>query len=293
MAATESLVSVVVLTHNRRDEILTTLERLQMNLAGDLSIPITVVDNGSSDGSAQVIRQRFPDVTVVASNRNLGAAGRNLGVDRVRTPYVAFCDDDTCWEPGAISRAVGILERNPLIAVVNGRILVGPTGRTDATCEVMSNSPLGMVDEHCLLLGFMAGACVMRTHYFRAAGGYWQKFFIGGEEALLSLDFATRGWHMVYAPEVVIRHMPSPNRNAAQRRHLLVRNAIWTGWMRLPVSSAWQESMRALATVPTWGQRMRVGMEVLLGIVPVLQGRRVIPPHVQTMRHMLQSNMSQ
>src|SRR5690606_12222888 len=79
MAVTGSLVSVVVLTYNRRDEVLITLERLQANLAGDLSIPIIVVDNGSPDGTAQAIRQRFPAVTVVASHCNLGAAGRNLG----------------------------------------------------------------------------------------------------------------------------------------------------------------------------------------------------------------------
>ena len=293
MAADQSPVSVVVLTYNRRDEVLITLDRLQASLAGDLPIPVIVVDNGSPDGTAQAIRERFPDVTVVASNRNLGAAGRNLGVDRVQTPYVAFCDDDTCWEPGAIQRAVDILERNSRIAVVNARVLVGPDGRPDATCEAMADSPLGMVGEHKVLLGFMAGACVMRTKYFRAVGGYWQRLFIGGEETLMALDFASRGWHMVYAPEVVTRHLPSPNRNAGQRRHLLVRNAIWTAWMRLPVASAWQESMRALATVPSWTQRIRVCMEALAGIAPVLQGRRVVPLHVQTMRLMLQGNTPQ
>lgn len=288
----QPLVSVVVLTYSRRDEVLSTLERLQANLAGGPPVPIVVVDNGSSDGTAQAIRQRFPTITVVASNRNLGAAGRNLGVDRVRTPYVAFCDDDTCWEPGALQRAVDILEQDARIAVVSARILVGPGGQPDATCEAMAQSPLGRLGEHPVLLGFMAGACVMRTQCFQAVGGYWPRLFIGGEEALLALDFASRGWHMVYAPEVVTRHLPSPNRNAAQRRHLLVRNAIWTAWMRLPVVSAWQESVRALATVPTWGQRIRIGMEVLTGMAPVLQSRRVIPRHVQAMRHMLQSNTS-
>jgi len=292
MPATKPLVSVVVLTYNRRDEVLVTLERLQANLAGDSSVPIILVDNGSSDGTAQAIRQRFPAVTVVASNRNLGAAGRNLGVDRVGTPYVAFCDDDTCWEAGAIQRAVDILEEHSSIAVVNARILVGPEGRPDPTCDAMACSPLGAVGGHKMLLGFMAGACVMRAQCFQSVGGYWQRLFIGGEESLLALDFATRGWHMVYAPQVVTRHMPSPNRNAAQRRHLLARNAIWTAWMRLPIASAWEESMRALTSVPTWGQRMKTGMEVLAGIAPVLQSRRVIPHHVQTMRHMLQGSTS-
>nr|MBF0682457.1 glycosyltransferase [Pseudomonas sp.] len=293
MPSTQARVSVVVLTHNRRDEVLATLQCLLANLAGDAPVPVIVVDNGSSDGTAQAIRQAFPDITVVLSNRNLGAAGRNLGVDRVRTPYVAFCDDDTCWEPGAVQRAAGILDQNPHIAVVNAHILVGPERRSDPTCTAMAGSPLGCIGEYRLLLGFMAGACVMRTQCFLAAGGYWQKLFIGGEETLLALDFAAKGWHMVYAPEVVTRHLPSPRRNAPQRRHLLVRNAIWTAWLRMPASSAWQESARALRAVPTWHQRLHVVMAVLAGAVPVLQGRRVIPRNVQSMRRMLQSTISQ
>lgn len=288
MSCADPRVSVVVLTFNRRDEVLATLAGLRGNLADAPSVPIIVVDNGSVDSTAQAIRQKFPDVTLVESPRNLGAAGRNLGVEKVHTPYVAFCDDDTCWQPGALQCAADILDEHPSVALVNARILVGPEKRTDTACASMADSPLGEVGGRRLLLGFMAGASVMRTQCYRAVGGYWPPFFIGGEETLLALDLAARGWQMVYAPEVLTRHWPSVNRNAGTRRHMLARNAIWTAWMRLPLHAAARESARTLMSIPSPRQRAQVLLAVLAGLLPVLQRRRVIPSDVQAMRNLLQ-----
>src|SRR5262245_34272344 len=60
------------------------------------------------------------------SERNLGAAGRNAGVRAARTPYVALCDDDAWWAPGALARAAHLLDVHPTLAVVCARVLVGP-----------------------------------------------------------------------------------------------------------------------------------------------------------------------
>lgn len=101
-------VSVVVLTFNRADQVLDTLARLA---ALPDRIDIVVVDNASSDDTAERIRQAFPFVELVIAPANMGAAGRNLGVARVRTEYVAFCDDDTWWDAGSLTRAADILMR--------------------------------------------------------------------------------------------------------------------------------------------------------------------------------------
>ena len=85
-------VSVVVLTYNRREEVLRTLTHLAALAERP---PIIVVDNASSDGTAQAVARTFPHVEVLRQSRNLGAAGRNAGVERAGTPYVAFSDDDT------------------------------------------------------------------------------------------------------------------------------------------------------------------------------------------------------
>ena len=65
---------------------------------------------------------------LIAARRNLGAVGRNLALRRVTTPYVAFCDDDTWWEPGSLTLAADALDAHPDVAAVTARIVVEPAG---------------------------------------------------------------------------------------------------------------------------------------------------------------------
>ena len=115
--------TVAVITRNRREELLHTLGLLA---ALPERPPVIVVDNGSSDGTAAAVRRAHPQVDVIAARRNLGAVGRNLAVRRVTTPYVAFCDDDTWWEPGSLALAADMLDRHPDLASVTARIVVEP-----------------------------------------------------------------------------------------------------------------------------------------------------------------------
>jgi glycosyltransferase involved in cell wall biosynthesis len=103
-------VAVAVITRNRCREVLCALGRLS-------ELPerpqIAVVDNGSSDGTAAAIRQRFPQVELICVAENLGAGARNLAVERLPRNYVAFCDDDMWWTPGCLSRAADLLVAHP------------------------------------------------------------------------------------------------------------------------------------------------------------------------------------
>ncbi|NGO15594.1 glycosyltransferase family 2 protein, partial [Streptomyces sp. HC44] len=131
--------TVVVITHNRRTELLRTLEHLAELPEGP---PVIVTDNASTDGTAEEVARRHPDVRLLRPGRNLGAVGRNLAVRHVRTPYVAFCDDDTWWAPGALSRAADLLDRHGRLAAVTARILVEPRGTEDPIVEELRNSPI-------------------------------------------------------------------------------------------------------------------------------------------------------
>src|SRR5216684_8824778 len=73
--AVDSRSSVVVLTHNRVDEVLRSIARLTRDVPES---SIVVVDNGSRDGTSGALARSFPNVTVVRAGTNLGAAGRNL-----------------------------------------------------------------------------------------------------------------------------------------------------------------------------------------------------------------------
>jgi GT2 family glycosyltransferase len=273
--------ALVVLTHNRRGEVLKTLDRLT---GLERAFPVCVVDNGSDDGSADAIARDFPAVELVRLPRNLGAAGRNFGVRRMHSRYIAFCDDDTWWEEGALTRAVEIMDAHPKLGVATARILVGPENREDPTSTLMADSPLAntLSIPGSETTGFMAGACVMRRDAFLAAGGYEPRFFLGGEESLLALDIQARGWRLGYLPDLVLHHHPSRFRDASARRRLLLRNALWCAWLRRPAPSAWRETVRRLRELPEEPQLMRGHVDALRGLPWVWRQRRVLPSDVES-----------
>src|SRR5919198_5428385 len=139
VSAPDPRVGVVVLTHNRLDEVARTVERL---LALPARPGIVVVDNASTDGTAAALRRRFPTIRCVSLAENLGAAGRNVGVQLCDRPYVALCDDDTWWQPGSLKRAADLLDAYPRLAVIAGKVLVGRDERIDPTCLEMTSSPI-------------------------------------------------------------------------------------------------------------------------------------------------------
>src|SRR2546423_3774253 len=89
------------------------------------------------------VRDRNRQVRQSASHDNPGPAARNHAAASARTPYIAFCDDDIWWEPGALSRAADHLDRHRRLAAVTGRILVEPRGREDPIVAELRDSPRG------------------------------------------------------------------------------------------------------------------------------------------------------
>jgi GT2 family glycosyltransferase len=266
-------VTVVVVSRNRRDELLATIPRHEA--------PVVLVDNASTDGSADAVRAAFPDVTVLALDRNLGAQGRTLGVARAGTPFVAFADDDSWWAPGDLARAVAIMRAHPGLAVLNARILVGPGERLDPVCTEMARSPLptppGVAGP--ALLGFVACAALVRTEAFEAVGGFDPVIRFPGEEERVALDLAAAGWQLAYVDEVTVHHHPSPLRRSPQRRQVAIwRSRLLTALMRLPAGDV----ARLVAEAARAG---RPGMEGALRGLPhvpaALRRRRPVPPHVR------------
>jgi GT2 family glycosyltransferase len=273
-------VAVVVITHERRAELLLAVERL-------LGLPeqprVVVVDNGSGDGTADVVRDRFPDVDLIASTENLGAVGRNLGVARLDTPYVAFCDDDTWWEPGSLRAAADVLDAHPGLAVVTARIVVEPGGREDPIVPELRDSPVRGAPwlPGPALGSFLAGASVLRREAFWEVGGFSERLWLGGEEELMAGDLAACGWELCYLPALTVHHQASRARDPHLRRRHGIRNTLWTTWLRRPLRPALRRTLHLLRTVP----RDRVSalglLEAVRGLPWVLRERRVLPAHAE------------
>jgi N-acetylglucosaminyl-diphospho-decaprenol L-rhamnosyltransferase len=237
--------SVVLLTHDCAHRIRPILSRLLR-----LGVRVIAVDNASTDGTPDVLRQ-YPGIDVVPLRRNIGAAGRNEGARRAWTPYVAFCDDDGWYERGGLVHAVGLLDRYPALALVNTRILVGSECHLDPISVEMAKSPLvesaGIPGS--VLMSFMAGAAIVRLSAYLEVGGYDPRFFLGGEEETLAFKLAKRGWQMRYVPEPVVHHHPSLE-NAGRLRHYGFRNTIVNAWLHRRLGSALRWTLFTIADTP-------------------------------------------
>ncbi|GEB49861.1 MULTISPECIES: glycosyltransferase family 2 protein [Streptomyces] len=278
--APDARVTVVVITRDRRDELLRTLGLLARLPERP---PVIVVDNASRDGTAAAVRAAHPEMTLLTPGRNTGAVGRNLAVRQVTTEYVAFCDDDSWWEPGSLSAAAGVLDAHPALAGVVARIVVEPDGTEDPVVAELRDSPVPGPDwlPGPALGSFLAAATCLRVTAFRAAGGFSPRLWLGGEEELLATDLAVAGWWLAYREELTVHHAPSPARDATGRRVQGLRNTLWYTWLRRPLPAAVRRTWHLARTVPRDAASARAFGHALAGLPWVLAERRPVPPRVE------------
>lgn len=274
-----SPITLVIMTRDRGEELASTLTTL-----GQLPErpPIVVADNGSADEEVADIARRFPWVTFIPLRRNAGVAARNLAVQHVETPYVAFNDDDSVWTPGSLQQVVDTFDAHPRIGALTAHIVVGADGRDDPTSLEMAASPVS--GDPALpgipVLGFLGCATAVRRDAYLGVGGFEERFHFGGEEELLATDLAAAGWEVRYLADATVRHTPSTSRDHAKRRRLGVRNTLWYLWLRRPARSAARRSWRVLrdAGVVTGAGGLA---DALTGAGWVARNRRVVPAGVE------------
>jgi GT2 family glycosyltransferase len=235
-------VGVVIATRNRRDELQRTLRELRRLPEAP---PVVVVDNGSEDGTADAAA-RVEGVEVVRLDRNAAAAARNIGAQLLDTPFVAFADDDSWWRAGSLPAAARLLRAHPDVGLCTARILLGDDQREDPLCETFRHSPLGSSCPGPTVLGFVACAAVVRRDAFLDVGGFTEELGVGGEETLVALDLADRGLRCVYVDELVAHHHPSPVRDKSARHRRVLRNELWSTWLRLPARDAMAPTVQVL-----------------------------------------------
>ncbi len=234
-------VSAVIATFNRRDAVISVLDRLR-------SLPVdevVVVDNGSSDGTAEALRARG-DVRVVEAGANLGFAGRNLGAREATGELLLILDDDAYPLPAAIEFMVEAFRRRRTLAVAGGLVRdLGPGG------TIVKSTEVGTFDwwlragrrrtppEGLPAFFFPDGACMIRRDAFLEVGGFYEPFFLSDIDGLdLATRLLARGWDVRYYPQALFDHLKIRSGrqvNTADRRlYMRVRNGLWYFWLHFP-----------------------------------------------------------
>ena len=180
--------SYVIITRNRREALLRTLECVRENTPlARRSWEVIVVDNASDDGSAEAVAKQFRGVRMICLTENEGMPARNHGFREARGRYICMLDDDSYPTGDAIPKSIAYLERHPTTAAVVGRVEL-PGGE----CEGAALP--------CVLLG---GATVVRKRVLDATGGFSPEFFRQAEEYDLSFRILRGGHHIERFEDVV------------------------------------------------------------------------------------------
>lgn len=279
-------ITFVMATRNRREQ---TLRSLRLLRAQSDRLPVIVVDNGSSDGTAAAINDRFPDVTVIALGANLGACARTVGVRHATTKYVAFADDDSWWEVETLQRATEYFDSAPQLGLLAARIIVHPGGRLDPMCAEMARSPLPRQPDvpGVPVLGFVACGAVVRRSAYLQVGGFSEIIFFGGEETVLAQDLAAAGWSLSYVDDVIAHHHPLPGSDRGGRNVILTRNSLLSSWLRRPESIVMRDTLDLLRQLSDANAR-RALAGALRRLPAAMAARHRLPEHVERQVRLLE-----
>ena len=176
---TSKSVSVIVPAHNAAKTLVPVLEAVYAQTFPVLEV--IVVDDGSEDDTATLLRERFPQVKYVRQDQQGVSAARNRGAAEACGQYLAFLDADDVWHPDKLARQVPVFEQEPDLDLLLTRgVRVYPTGRRSEPCgkglpELLPlNLDIWLSRRRCdrLAVQGCVSSWVMPREAFIASGGF-------------------------------------------------------------------------------------------------------------------------
>jgi len=231
---------IVVLNWNGAAEIIACLESLVAFLSPECRV--LVVDNGSTDGSPEKIRQRFPAVELLCLPKNIGyAAGNNAGFRRVlemQAEFVIFLNNDTVVDAGFSAPLFETLRLQPSVGIAVPKIfywdrpdILWYAGgivklSTGLICHVGLRQKDAPVFNRPSSTGYATGCCfAMRCSDFAEIGGFDENFAMYAEDVDLSLRVRALGKRIEYVPSSKIWHKVSASLAGHPFQKLLKKSA--------------------------------------------------------------------
>ena len=218
----QPFISILIVTWNRKSDLARCLDSALAQTWTNKEI--VVVDNSSSDGTADMLSARFPQARLVHSDKNLGCpSGRNLGFRHCRGEYIYCLDDDGWLKPDAIEVAVRSAESDERIGVVMSRLHIVAEGAVVLKVPKGAESPVYQAS-------FCGGCSLIRRAVIERAGGFPEDFVRQAEEDDLAIRILDAGYFCFLEPASVMFHAPSAvGRNERAFAFYTLRNTNRTG----------------------------------------------------------------
>ena len=220
-------ISVLVATWNAREMLQECLAAIPAACA-PRGFEIVVVVNGSTDGTSEMLREKFPAIRVIENRKNLGVApARNQALAAAAGKILVLLDDDTIPKPGSLSTLAAVLEQHPDVGIAGAR-LESPEGELQLSCRKFHNglTPLlrrfrsvaksRRLREYLLAdwdhaarreVDHVIGACqAFRRETHQRLGPLDGRMFYGWEDTDYCVRARRAGLLTLYVPEAVVVH---------------------------------------------------------------------------------------
>ena len=201
-------VSIIIVSYNTADLTVACLESVFASQR--ISYEVFVVDNASQDGSAGIIRAKFPGVRLIANEANRGfGAANNQALRECSGRYVVFLNPDTTVEPDSFFRMATYMEAHPEVGLAGPKVLNPDGTRQDSASNRYPGHRYGASDLGVLpgSIACVLGACqIASASLLRELGGFDEDFFLYGEDQDLCLRIRKRGLEIGVIDDAVIMH---------------------------------------------------------------------------------------
>jgi GT2 family glycosyltransferase len=250
--ASDPRVSIVIPVWNGREHLGMALSSLREQTFQDFDV--TVVDNGSTDGTLSYLESDWPKVRVVALQANLGfAAAANRGIEATRGEYIGFLNDDMEMDPDWVERLAAELDRDPRLGMVTSKVMfhhdrtviyqAGFEFYTYGWCSTRGANEVdgGQYDLPLPSAGGTGAGSIYRRAAIEAAGGFDDDYFMYCEEVDLGLRVFLAGYTGLYIPAPVAYHVAGAKTGKTPElaRGLLYRNQVVTLVKDVPGPILW------------------------------------------------------
>ena len=245
---------------------------------------VVIVDNASTDGSAEEIEGLWPQVSLIRNQDNRGlASGNNQGIAATTGEYVIICNPDLVFTGNTIGELVRCLERRPRAAIVGGRMLTPEGGLHTSVGDLprLRDAMLGTArtgpywwtqwshDEE-RAVGHVLEACyAVRRAAIEEVGPQDAGFFMNWEGLDWAARFAARGWETWFCPSAEVIHVGGVSVKQVQWR--------WEVWSHRSMYRYFRRHSRVPA--PLLGSLIAV-RTLIKALAVLVRGGRTLPPLV-------------
>src|SRR6476469_1107958 len=221
------LISIILVNYNGINVILDCLTSIEV-FVQSIAYEIIVVDNASTDGSPELVAQRFPQVHLIQLDRNLGfGAGNNVGAKVAKGDFLFLLNTDTVLISDPLPHLLELMQSRSDVGMIGPQLLnsdrtlqlsvapaIGLRGEYQAQQQLKQyqnpqnrpaiNQKFQAIQEVEIIIG---AAIFIRKELFDSLNGFDENFFMYFEESDLCQRSRNQGWKILYTPKTALIHL--------------------------------------------------------------------------------------